>query len=145
MPDPTVALPLPLRESRLDCNIRGVRSQSEVRPILRSLRIAIIVRADLEKERIMATLTQTRESGFKTNPDYKILFEPSPRRVRVKINGEIVADSTNSHLLFQTRHLPVYYFPRSDLRLDPMTPTHPHPICPYQGPAASCAIPCRGQ
>ena len=39
----------------------------------------------------MATLTQPRESGFKTNPDYKILFEPSPRRVRVKFNGEFIA------------------------------------------------------
>ena len=28
----------------------------------------------------MAVSTQMRESGFKTNPDYKILFEPSPRR-----------------------------------------------------------------
>src|SRR5260370_34448085 len=102
MPDPTVALPLPLRESRLDCNIRGVRSQSDVRPILRSLRIAIIVRADLEKERIMATPTQTRESGFKTNPDYKILFERSPRRVRAKVNGEILADKTHAHRLFRT-------------------------------------------
>src|SRR5260370_42146307 len=103
MPDPTVALPLPLRESRLDCNIRGVRSQSDVRPILRSLRIAIIVRADLEKERIMATLTQTRESGFKTNPDYKILFEPSPRRGRAKFDGGQVADATTTPPRFQTR------------------------------------------
>src|SRR5260370_30676711 len=102
MPEPSVALTLPLQESRLDCNIRGVRSQSDVRPILRSLRIAIIVRADLEKERIMATPTQTRESGFKTNPDYKILFERSPRRVRVKFNGEILADSTKGHPRFRT-------------------------------------------
>jgi len=62
----------------------------------------------------MAAPTQTRESGYKTNPDYKVLLEPSPRRVRVKFNGEIIADSTNAHLLFETRHLPVYYFPRSD-------------------------------
>ncbi len=60
----------------------------------------------------MAAAPQTRESGFKTNPDYKIIFEPSPRRVRVKFNGETIADSTDAHLLFETRHLPVYYFPR---------------------------------
>ena len=60
-------------------------------------------------------------SGFKTNPDYKILFEPSPRRVRVKFNGEIIADSTNAHLLFETRHLPVYYFPCSDVRMSGWT------------------------
>jgi hypothetical protein len=46
------------------------------------------------------TLSQKRESGFKTNPDYKITFEPSPRRVRVKFNGQTVADSTNAHLLY---------------------------------------------
>src|SRR5947207_1560944 len=93
-------------------------------------------RQQVEKEPIMATLTQTRESGFKTNPDYKILFEPSPRRVRVKFNGEIIADSTSAHLLFETRHLPVYYFPRADVRMDRMTPTDHPTFCPYQGTAS---------
>ena len=81
----------------------------------------------------MAAPAQTRESGFKTNPDYKILFEPSPRRVRVKFNGEIIADSTNAHLLFETRHLPVYYFPRSDVRMDLLRSTEHHTFCPLQG------------
>ena len=88
----------------------------------------------------MTTLTQTRESGFKTNPDYKILFEPSPRRVRVKFDGEIIADSTNAHLLFETRHLPVYYFPRADVRVDRMTPTEHHTFCPYKGTASYWTI-----
>ena len=88
----------------------------------------------------MATPTQTRESGFKSNPDYKILFEASPRRVRVKFNGEIIADSTNAHLLFETRHLPVYYFPRSDIRMDRMTPTDHHTFCPYKGTASYWTI-----
>ena len=42
----------------------------------------------------MAKLIDGRESGFKNNPDYKILFEPSPRRVRVTFNGATIADST---------------------------------------------------
>jgi uncharacterized protein (DUF427 family) len=88
----------------------------------------------------MTTLTQTRESGFKTNPDYRVTLEPSPRRVRVKFNGEIIADSTNAHLLFETRHLPVYYFPRSDVRIDRMTPTDHHTFCPYKGTASYWTI-----
>ena len=88
----------------------------------------------------MAMPTQTRESGFKTNPDYKILFESSPRRVRVKFNGEIIADSTNAHLLFETRHLPVYYFPHSDVRIERMTPTGHHTFCPYKGTASYWTI-----
>jgi uncharacterized protein (DUF427 family) len=84
----------------------------------------------------MAIQTLKRESGFKTNPDYKIVFELSPRRVRVKFNGETVADSTNVHLLFETRHLPVYYFPLSDVRMDLMAPTEHHTFCPYKGEAS---------
>ena len=84
----------------------------------------------------MAMPTRPRESGFKTNPDYRITFEASPRRVRVRFNGEIIADSTNAHLLFETRHLPVYYFPRSDLRIDRMTPTDHHTFCPYKATAS---------
>lgn len=79
---------------------------------------------------------QRRESGFKTNPQYRITFEPSPRRVRVKFNGEWIADSTNAHLLFETRHLPVYYFPRRDVRMDLLRPTEHHTFCPYKGEAA---------
>ena len=77
--------------------------------------------------------TVARESGFKTNPDYKITFERSPRRVRVEFNGETIADSTDAHLLFETRHLPVYYFPRADVRMDLMTPDRTPHLLPVQG------------
>ena len=82
------------------------------------------------------TMTQPRDSGFKANPDYRITFERSPRRVRVRFNGAIVADSTNAHLLFETRHLPVYYFPLADLRREAMTPTAHQTFCPYKGDAS---------
>jgi uncharacterized protein (DUF427 family) len=88
----------------------------------------------------MATVIDGRESGFKTNPDYKITFEASPRRVRVKFNGETIADSTRAHLLFETRHLPVYYFPRADVRMDQLTATDHHSFCPYKGTASYWTI-----
>lgn len=88
----------------------------------------------------MATVIEGRESGFKTNPDYKVLLEPSPRRVRVAFNGQTIADSINAHLLFETRHLPVYYFPRSDVRMDLLAPTDHHTFCPYKGTAMYWSI-----
>jgi uncharacterized protein (DUF427 family) len=88
----------------------------------------------------MATVIDGRESSFKTNPDYRITFEPSPRRVRVKFNGETIADSTNARLLFETRHLPVYYLPRSDVRTDLFAPTEHHTFCPYKGTASYWTI-----
>jgi uncharacterized protein (DUF427 family) len=81
-------------------------------------------------------MTQTTVSGFKTNPDYRITFERSPRRVRVKFNGETIVDSTAAHLLFETRHTPVYYFPRVDVRMDLLRTTDHHTFCPYKGTAS---------
>ena len=89
--------------------------------------------------------TQQRESGFKTNPDYRITFEPSPRRVRVKFNGATVADSINAHLLFETRHLPVYYLPPADIRMDLMTPTAHQTFCPYKGDASYWSVSAGGK
>jgi uncharacterized protein (DUF427 family) len=88
----------------------------------------------------MATLIDGRESGFKSNPDYRITLERSPRRVRIQFNGEWIADSTNAHLLFETRHLPVYYLPRGDVRMDLMRPTEHHSFCPYKGTASYWTI-----
>jgi uncharacterized protein (DUF427 family) len=86
------------------------------------------------------TVTETRAPGFKSNPDYRITFEPSPRRVRVEFDGAFIADSTNAHLLFETRHLPVYYFPRADVRMDLLTATDHHTFCPYKGTASYWTI-----
>jgi uncharacterized protein (DUF427 family) len=88
----------------------------------------------------MTTVIERRESGFKTNPDYKVTLERSPRRVRVKFNGETIADSGAAHLLFETRHLPVYYFPRADVRMDLLAPTDHHSFCPYKGTASYWTI-----
>src|SRR3954471_16373471 len=84
----------------------------------------------------MAKLIEGRESGFKNNPDYRILFELSPRRVRVAFNGATIAHSTKAHLLFETRHLPVYYFPWEDVRMELLAPTAHQTFCPYKGKAS---------
>jgi uncharacterized protein (DUF427 family) len=60
--------------------------------------------------------------------------------VRVKFNGETIGDSGKAHLLFETRHLPVYYFPRADVRMDLLAPTDHHTFCPYKGTASYWTI-----
>lgn len=88
----------------------------------------------------MTKIIDGRPSGFTTNPDYRVFVEPSPRRVRVQFNGAWIADSTNAQLLYETRHLPVYYFPRADVRMDLLTPTDHHTFCPYKGKASYWTI-----
>ena len=49
---------------------------------------------------------------------YGVVIEPTERRLRVMYNGEVIADSTNAQLMFETRHRPIYYFPIVDVRMN---------------------------
>jgi uncharacterized protein (DUF427 family) len=49
---------------------------------------------------------------------HTLYFENSPRRVRVMLGGETVADSKRAKLMHETGHLPVYYFPKEDVRME---------------------------
>jgi len=73
--------------------------------------------------------------GFAKRPDYRITFEPSPVRVRAFVGGTAIADSTRAHLLRETGHMPVYYFPQDDVRMDLMAGTDHHTYCPFKGDA----------
>lgn len=69
------------------------------------------------------------------DPYTRIDIVPSSRRVRVEIDGVTVADTTNASFLFET-HLPTrYYIPKTDVRMDLLTPTDLASHCPYKGQA----------
>ncbi|HZS00892.1 MAG TPA: DUF427 domain-containing protein [Chloroflexota bacterium] len=74
------------------------------------------------------------------DPDHKVEIEPSPRWVRVEVNGTFVADSKRTLLLRETNNRPVYYFPQADVRMDLLTPTDHTTHCPYKGDASYWTI-----
>jgi len=71
---------------------------------------------------------------------HRVWTEPNDRRVRVYVADEVVADSTRTIYLFETGHLPVYYFPRSDIRFDLLEPAGHHTHCPYEGDASYYSV-----
>jgi uncharacterized protein (DUF427 family) len=71
---------------------------------------------------------------------HRVYLEPCPRRVRVFFGGEAVADSTRVMYLYETGHLPVYYFPLADLRSDLLKETDHHTTCPYKGVASYYSV-----
>lgn len=77
----------------------------------------------------------SRPSGYADHPGYAVTFERTPKRVRVRFAGETVADSLDTLLVRETRHRPVYYFPRADVRMDLMTATDHATYCPFKGDA----------
>ncbi len=76
---------------------------------------------------------------FNFEPDapkhHALYLEPSPRRVRGVIGGDTVVDSADVMLLHETGHLPVWYFPRSDVRFDLLEATEHSTHCPFKGDA----------
>ena len=72
--------------------------------------------------------------------EHRVEVEPTPRWLRVELNGVTIADSKHAVLLRETGHLPVYYFPPEDVRMDLMTPTETHTTCPYKGLASYWSI-----
>jgi uncharacterized protein (DUF427 family) len=81
-------------------------------------------------------MSQSQASQGSGNNLYLISHpvEPSPRWVRVKFGGEIVADSKRVLLFRQygPGRLPTYYFPREDVRMDVLEPAaHDHHLSEY--------------
>jgi uncharacterized protein (DUF427 family) len=69
-------------------------------------------------------------------PTGAVLFwDPVPQRIRATFAGETVVDSTDAKLLHETKHLPVYYFPRDDVRMDLLEPSEKTSHCPHKGDA----------
>ncbi len=66
---------------------------------------------------------------------YRITLQQHPRRVRAVCAGRDIADSTRALVLRETRHRPVYYFPRDDVRMDLLRATQHRTHCPFRGNA----------
>ena len=67
---------------------------------------------------------------------YRLVIEPSERRIKVVFNGETVADSRRALVMHETRLPLCYYFPREDVRLDLLTRTDHRTYCPFKGNAS---------
>ncbi len=69
------------------------------------------------------------------DPYTRVDVLPSSRHVRVEVDGVTVADSRSPRILFETGLPPRYYLPKTDVRLDLLTPTGTVTRCPYKGTA----------
>ncbi|HZK99624.1 MAG TPA: DUF427 domain-containing protein [Caulobacteraceae bacterium] len=69
-------------------------------------------------------------------PDHPITVVANPRRVRVRFNGHVIADSADVLTLTEAGYRPVGYFPRQDVTMDYMARTDRVSHCPYKGHAS---------
>ncbi len=69
-------------------------------------------------------------------PGRALYLEPTPKRVRVVVAGEVVADSRRAMMLHESGHQPIYYFPPGDVRSELLEASDRHTRCPKKGSAS---------
>jgi uncharacterized protein (DUF427 family) len=78
-------------------------------------------------------------------PGRTIYLEPTPKRIRVEVGGEVIADSRHAFILHESGLQPTYYFPPEDVRTDVLEPTDRHTHCPKKGDASYYTIQAGGE
>jgi uncharacterized protein (DUF427 family) len=67
-------------------------------------------------------------------------LEPSARHIRVEFAGRAVADTHRAWRVLETSHLPVYYIPPEDVRMEYLKPEAGHSYCEWKGRASYYAL-----
>lgn len=70
------------------------------------------------------------------SPAHQLYLEPSARRLRIVVDGQVVADTTAARLLHETGLMPVYYVPLEDVRPGALEPSELRTHCPFKGDAS---------
>lgn len=71
---------------------------------------------------------------------HPITIEPTKGRVQVRVNGELVADSTAALELREATLPAVQYIPIADVVQDRLTPTDTSTYCPFKGDASYYSV-----
>ena len=73
-------------------------------------------------------------------PGKALYLEPTPKRIRVEVGGEVIADSRQALMLHESGQQPIYYFPPQDVREEFLEPSERHTHCPKKGDASYYTI-----
>ena len=74
--------------------------------------------------------------GYKKYPDHRITTKPAGVRVRVKLDGEVIADTRDAIRLEEGDYPAVYYFPRKDVKMERLVRSKHQTVCPFKGTAS---------
>jgi uncharacterized protein (DUF427 family) len=79
--------------------------------------------------------------NFEPPPPGRALYlEPTPKRIRVIVADQTVADSSAAQILHESGHQPIYYFPPGDVSLELLEASDRHTRCPKKGEASYYSI-----
>ena len=67
---------------------------------------------------------------------HTLTWEPQSEKVRVELNGEVIAETDNAHVLKEGPLPPVLYIPLADIRAECLERTDHSTHCPFKGDAS---------
>ncbi|BBX75431.1 hypothetical protein MSHI_33370 [Mycobacterium shinjukuense] len=70
------------------------------------------------------------------SPQHPITIEPTNGRVQVRVNGELVADTSAALHLKESNYPAVQYIPLADVAPNVLTRSDTSSYCPYKGEAS---------
>jgi uncharacterized protein (DUF427 family) len=74
-----------------------------------------------------------KSPGHQRSPDHHVREEPVKGVVKVSFNGMTIAESDDVIQVDEDKAPLRYYFPRSDVRMETLTPTSTNSVCPFKG------------
>ena len=78
-------------------------------------------------------------------PDHPITITPNPKRVRVRLGGTVIAETTRALTLQEASYKPVQYIPRADAEMALLARTDRSTHCPYKGDASYYTVEAGGR
>ena len=73
-------------------------------------------------------------------PDHPITLSRSPKHMRVRLGGDVIADTSEALDLKESTYPVVHYVPRSAVQMDRLVKTDHSTHCPYKGDASYFTI-----
>ena len=83
-------------------------------------------------------LDMIRQYNFE--PGYVVFVMPSPKRLRIEVGNITVADTIEGLVLYESDHLPVYYFPIKDVQQSFLMPSVTRTESPFKGVATHYSL-----
>ncbi len=76
-----------------------------------------------------------KSPGHREHPEHHVNETHLDQRVKVEIDGRVVAESNDVMRVDEDGYPPRYYFPRTDVKMDLLTPSDTTTKCPFKGEA----------
>lgn len=77
----------------------------------------------------------SKSPGHRKWPEHKVEEQPLEQRLQVKVQGEVLADTTRAIVVNEDEHPPRYYVPRADVTMEKLVDSETTSKCPFKGEA----------